>query len=67
MLANLAIHKHPLVPYSGHERTTLALYGSEIYYCNLCPEEVSGGVSYSCNLCNFDACQTCYNYILPKC
>jgi len=60
------VHIHPLVPHSSHERKTLGLYSSDICYCNVCRKKVSGGVTYTCILCNFDACLSCYNLIKPK-
>lgn len=62
---SLMVHDHSLVSHSSYERKILGLYSSDFCYCNICRIKVSGGVTYTCILCNFDACLSCYKKILP--
>lgn len=61
----LDVHPHPLIIHSSKERHIYAQYGDHNrYVCNICRESLEG-ISYMCNLCDFDSCPACYDLFKP--
>ena len=61
----LDVHQHPLIIHSSKERHKYAQYAKDNEFaCKICRIS-SEGISYMCNLCDFDACLACYDLIKP--
>ena len=57
----LDVHQHPLIIHSSKERHNFAQYGDHNEFtCNICRMSLEG-ISYMCNLCDFDSCLACFD------